>query len=374
MNLNSARNNLEISKLRLCFVGNMLGQNTGYTTSQGQIIADLFVCEGFEVTRASSKINRAARMLEIASVLIKNRRNFDVVILDVYSGLNLIMAEIVGLICKFFKLPLIMVLHGGNLPKFVEEKPRRMKRILDRANLLAAPSHFLAEKIGSSDFEIKVIPNVLDITKYTYKERSKIEPNLFWMRSFHSIYNPQMAIKVLAELKKSFPQATLTMAGMDKGIEEETKKLAEDLRLKDSVRFPGFLNAAKKTEEFSRADIFINTNHIDNMPVAVVEACAAGLPVVATEVGGLPYLLTHGENGLLVPNENVGAMVNSITNLIKKPELTLKLSANGRKLAEHSAWENVRHKWEKLFEEVLCESSIKMSAPLPERKFRSNKA
>lgn len=350
---------------RLCFAGNMLGRNAGFITTQGETVARLFAAEDYNVVCVSSKINKAARLFEIVAVLIKNRRKFDIVILDVYSGLNLIMAETVGWLCRRLKLPLIMVLHGGNLPEHAEKNPRMMQRILRRADRLAAPSRFLAEKVGASGFQINVVPNVLDIESYSFKERSEIAPKLFWMRSFHPLYNPQMAVEVLAKLKEKFPRATLTMAGVDKGIECEIKAKVSALNLSQSIRFAGWLDEKEKRKEFENADIFINTNRIDNMPVSVLEAGAAGLPVVATEVGGVPYLLSDGKNGLLVPNDDAAAMTQAVSNLLENPELTQKLSKNGRKLAEKSAWKNVRRKWEKLFDEVLEEKAVKSSASMP---------
>jgi glycosyltransferase involved in cell wall biosynthesis len=258
-----------------------------------------------------------------------------------------------------------MVLRGGDLPKFAARDLRRMRRILRRADRLIAPSRFLAEKLAVSEFEIKVIPNVIDIESYKYRERGIIEPNLFWMRSFHEVYNPQMAVEVLTELRKFYPLATLAMAGVDKGLLDEVKELAMKLGAESAVRFPGFLDAAKKREEFTLADVFINTNRVDNMPVSVLEACATGLPVVATAVGGVPYLLNDGENGLLVPNEDAEAMTRAIVNLLENPELARILSNNGRKLAEKSAWENVRREWEKLFDEILTGKAVKSSTRIP---------
>ncbi len=340
-------------KLRLCFVGSMLGRNTGHITTQGQITADLFAAEGYEVVCVSSKINKFARLAEIAAVLIKNHRRFDLVLLEVYSGLSFAIANLASLICKIFKLPQMMVLHGGNLPEYIEKHPRRTKRVLRRADCLVAPSPFLAEKIGKYGFEINIVPNVIELDSYQFRERTKLSPKLLWMRSFHPIYHPEMAIEVFAEIRKNYTDATLTMAGVDKGLEPKLKKMVAELNLADAISFPGFLNAEQKAAAFSDADIFLNTNRTDNMPVAVVEAGAFGLPIVATNVGGLPYLISHGENGLLVENENVGEMVNAVKLLLENINLARKNSRGGRVLAERSAWKNVRETWEKLFAEVL---------------------
>lgn len=363
MKLKRVRNSPPEKKPRLCFVGNMLGANAGYITTQGQIVADLFTAEHFEVTRVSSRVNRAARLAEIITVLVKKRRRFDVVVLDVYSGLNLIMAETVGWLCNLLKLPLIMVLRGGDLPKFVERKPEAMRKILGRADLLVAPSAFLADKIGRAGFEVEVVSNVLDLKRYAFRRRRALTPKLFWMRSFHPVYNPQLAVRVLAGLKARYPAATLTMAGVDKGLEAATKKLAEDLGLREAVRFPGFLDREQKAKEFARHDIFLNTNRVDNMPVAIVEAAASGLPVVATRVGGIPYLLTDGENALLVPDEDADAMTRAVRELLEKPPLAQRLAAGGRRLARRSAWKQVRGEWEKLFVRAAREKQYDFFMP-----------
>lgn len=340
-------------KTRLCFVGNMMGRNAGSVTTQGQITADLFAAEGYEVVDVSSKLNRLARLMEIITVLIKNRHRFELVLLEVYSGLSFVIAETTSLLCKIFKLPLIMVLHGGKLPEFIEKHPHWTKRVLRRANSLVAPSPFLARKIGVHGFQIEVVANVIELDLYPFRERARLSPNLLWMRSFHPIYNPEMAIKVLAELRKTYPDATLTMAGVDKGLESSVKKMTADMDLSEAVEFPGFLNAEQKAQTFSEADIFLNTTRTDNMPVAVVEACACGLPVVATNVGGLPDLISHGENGLLVENENVAEMAGAVKLLLEDTDLAQKISRGGRVLAERSVWPAVCAQWEKLFAEIL---------------------
>ncbi len=370
---NSNGLNLNLETARVCFIGNMLGHNPGYVTTQGQVVSDLLAAEGVGITSVSSKINRALRLAEIVMTLVRDHRKFDAVVLEVYSGLGFIIADVAGWLCKRFKLPLIMFLHGGNLPEFIQENPKWIRRVLDRADFLVAPSPFLAGKIGNLGYKITVIPNVIELGLYAFRERSEIRPHLVWMRSFHSIYHPEMAIEVLAELRQSVPQATLTMAGVDKGLEKKIKEMVAKKGLVPAVRFPGFLDADAKAREFAAADIYLNTNRIDNMPVSVVEACAFGLPVVATAVGGLPYLIEHRKNGLLVPDGDVKAMVKAVKSLLDNPDLTRKISQNGRNLAENSSWTKVRADWQQLFEKAVRRNSSKNEAILMDNKLSTEK-
>jgi glycosyltransferase involved in cell wall biosynthesis len=172
------------------------------------------------------------------------------------------------------------------------------------------------------------------------------------MRSFHSIYNPVMALRVLRLVRAVLPEATLTMGGQDKGLEPSLRREAVRMGVADAVRFVGFLDRAGKMREGEAADIFINTNRIDNTPVAVIEACAMGLPVVSTDVGGMRDLLSDGVSGLLVPDDDVQAMAEAILRLVRDPQLAARLSTNGRKLAEASSWEQVRVQWERLFAQL----------------------
>lgn len=337
---------------RLCIIGNMIGRTTGHVTTQGLILTDLFRKAGYEVQCASSKLNRIQRLAEVVSTIVRSRKTADVLILEVYSGLAFVLADIASLLCRLFAIPAIFVLHGGHLPSFTDRFPRWVGRTLKRADAIVAPSFFFADEMGRRGFKVDVIPNVIDLENYPLKVRRKIGPKMLWMRSFHPAYNPQLALEAFAEVRKEYPNATLVMGGPDKGLEREIRKSALSMGLGNSVRFPGFLDEASKLKEFSEADIYLNTNRVDNTPVSVIEACAMGLAVVATDVGGVSHLISDRENGLLVGDGNAAEMAGAIKTLLSDAELAERLSRNGRLLAEKSAWSNVRERWINLFVEL----------------------
>jgi glycosyltransferase involved in cell wall biosynthesis len=169
------------------------------------------------------------------------------------------------------------------------------------------------------------------------------------MRSFHPLWNPDMALRVLGRVREHVPETVLVMAGQDKGFQEQTVRLARDLNLTSAVRFAGFLDMDAKVREGNAADLYLNTNRVDNMPVSVVEACALGLPVVATRVGGIPDLLTDGDNALLVPSDDHVRMADAVLQLLRDPDLAARLSRNARSLAEQSAWQRVGPQWDGVF-------------------------
>lgn len=343
---------------KLLIVGNLLGTNPGYVTTQGLLLAERLAADGFEVTAVSSKVNKVVRLLDVVVTIVKSTGKVDLMVLEVYSGPAFVLADVAGFLAKVLGIPSVLVLHGGQLPEFSAKHKRWVRRVLGRARSLVAPSAFLAESLEESASPISVIPNAIDLETYRFRLRRKISPKMLWMRSFHPLYNPGLALDVLALVKREFPEATLVMGGVDKGLESSVKNSAREMGLEDSVRFPGFLDEAAKAEEFSKADIFLNTNRVDNMPVSVVEACAFGLPVVATDVGGLSKLIDHGENGLLVKDDDPKEMARAVIGLLNDPELAGRLSENGRKLAERSSWSNVRRQWESLFDKILSQGHV----------------
>ncbi len=341
-------------KPRLCFVGTMAGIHGNHIPTTGLTLSQLFAAVGYPVHAVSTSPHRLGRLADTLVTLTRRRHATDLVLLDVYGGLSFVVEDLVSRLCKRFRLPLIMTLHGGHFPAFIRAHPNGYRRGLQRACQLVAPSPFLAQIITDAyGFDVQVIPNVIELNNYAYRRRDQVGPNLFWMRSFHDIYHPELAIEALAGLRSLYPEARLIMGGKDKGLLEPVVKLAKTRGVADAVEFVGFLDMTGKQVQMARSDIYLNTNRVDNMPVSVLEAAASGLPIVATHVGGIPFLLTNEDTALLVPCEHPEAMTQALIRLIQSPKLARDLSERGRQLAERSAWDVVRPQWEALFAQVL---------------------
>ncbi|MDX2031493.1 MAG: glycosyltransferase family 4 protein [Blastocatellia bacterium] len=337
---------------RLCIVGPLVGRHAGYVTTQSLILSDLFAAAGYPVIAVSDRLNRYHRLAEIAATLVRRRKEYDILILDVFGGPSFVVEEIASGIARAAGRKIVMFLRGGAMPEFMARHPRWTARVLARADLILTPSPFLERALAARGIGSRVLPNVIDLSAYPHRHRRELKPRLFWMRSFHPVWNPGMAVRVLAKLGARTPAATLVMAGEDKGLQEETRRLAEQLGVADRVRFAGYLDRAGKRREGEEAEIYLNTNRIDNMPVSVLEAGAMGIPVVATNVGGIPDLLEDGETALLVPDEDADAMARAVERLLDDPALTARLSANGRALAERCSWREILPQWERIFAEL----------------------
>ena len=219
---------------------------------------------------------------------------------------------------------------------------------------MTAPSRYLCEQLKQYRPDLVLIPNGLDVGAYRPRPLSEAKPRLLWLRAFHSIYNPVLAARVMAELLRDVPEASLTMVGPDKGdgalqaVVEEAAKLGVAKR----IQFPGPIPRADVPSRMAEADIFINTTNIDNTPVSVLEAMASGLCVVSTNVGGVPYLLEHGKDALLVPPDDPVAMARAIRRVLNEPALAETLSRNARMKAGQFDWSVVVSRWDALLSAV----------------------
>jgi glycosyltransferase involved in cell wall biosynthesis len=203
--------------------------------------------------------------------------------------------------------------------------------------------------------DLRLLPNPIDLQKYQFVLRNRPRPTLIWLRAFHAIYNVPLAIRTLGLLSSSYQDSYLFLGGGDKGDGsfQETKQLVDALGLSKKVEFSGKIPNGDVPMWLQNGDIFINTTNVDNTPVSVLEAMACGLCIVSTNVGGIPYLLDHEHDALLVPPNSSEAMAAAVNRLLTEPGLSATLSEAARKKAEQFAWSKIFPTWNNLFDEIL---------------------
>ena len=329
---------------RLLYVGNKLSKH-GNTATSIETLGVFLESEGFEVYYASSKKNKILRMLDMIWNTLKYANKVDYVLIDTYSTINFWYAFIISQLCRLLSVKYITKLHGGNLPNRIKKSRNFCDMIFQNAHINVAPSNYLFKAFENNGYDKLIyIPNTIELQNYSFKKRESVTPKLLWVRSFAKIYNPTMAVKVLFGLKNEFPQAMLCMVGPVKDESyQETVQLIKELEI--DVVFTEKLSKAEWAELSKQYDIFINTTHFDNTPVSVIEAMALGLPVVSTNVGGIPFLLKHQDNALLVPDNDVEKMVYEIKKLLNNPKLARQVSENARIFVGDFDWEVVKKQW-----------------------------
>jgi glycosyltransferase involved in cell wall biosynthesis len=336
---------------KILYIGNVLSRH-GFTPTNIETLGPQLK-QSCNVVLTSDKKNKLFRLIDIAITIIIHR-NADVMLIDTYSTSAFRFAKMSGALAKRFGIPYIPILHGGNLPKRLAKANPADMLFFEEAFKLVAPSQYLFQQFQQNGLSgLVFIPNNIFLHEYSYKKRDRIRPKLLWVRSFHKMYNATMALQVMRQLVQDYPDAELCMVGPDKdGSLEQAKNLASNFKLSEKVTFTGKLDRSEWHKLAEQYDIFINTTTVDNTPVSVIEAMALGLPVVSTNVGGIPYLLTDGENALLVPNANAEEMVIAINRLVTDSALAQHLSVSGNKVVKAFDWERVKPQWDDLLEQA----------------------
>ncbi len=228
---------------------------------------------------------------------------------------------------------------------------RSGKFVLARVDRIVAPSGYLVDVFREFGLEAAVVPNLVDLSQFRYRERKPLRPHLVCTRGFHEYYSIDVVVKAFAEVKKQYPDAQLDLVGGGP-LEGDTRRLVSDLRLK-GVNFAGVATRDNIGKYYDDADIFINASWLDNMPVSVIEAFGCGTPVVTTSPESMPYLVENERTGLLSPVGDEKALAANVIRLLREPDLAARLARNAYEESRKYSWDAVRGQWVGVYRGVL---------------------
>ncbi len=331
--------------MNILYIGNKLNIH-GFTPSGVEFLGNKLKEIASNVTSVSDKKNSVLRLADMIKSILSNKKNTDYIIIDTFSSASFYFAIICSSLSFLLNKKYILILRGGRLPSRYKNSKVSFDFILKRCHTIVSPSLFLKKCFSNFGYNIKYVPNFIDLNNYPFKFRNNCEPKLFWVRSFHRTYNPILAIKVLSKLISSFPNASLCMVGPEKDeTMKNCKRLANKLGIADHIRFMGLMKKEDWIYLSKNYDIFLNTTNYDNQPVSILEAMALGFPIISTNVGGLPALLQNNENAILVEKDDVEGMLNAIKEIIMNESKSRMLSMNAREYAEFFDWQNIKNTW-----------------------------
>lgn len=327
---------------RILFVGNFLSRKRGTKGIAERIAERHAEFENLSLIMASYFENKILRLLDI---MWKGAiAEYDVMVIDVYSGTYFFVVRIATRIAVLRQKKVILNLHGGKLYELEHQIPIVFKRTMKRASVLITPSLFLKDKLGKPGYDISYLPNFIDIERFPYAQRTQSNA-LLWVRAFVSIYNPTMALQVLAEVRKEIPSATLTMIGPDHGQLSECIEIIEQLDLSEAVIIKGQIENSELIHYYHRHGVFLNTTDYESFGLAVLEAASAGIPVVSNRVGEIPYLWKEGEEMLMCDRGDVYQMTKHVVSLLQDDSQAKILSYAARQRAEQFSWEKIKTQW-----------------------------
>lgn len=301
----------------LILIGNFFGHRGG---SRGPIEDLHAAVKGryASVLHASSSLSRIGRLRDIARVVLCSVPVPTMAVVDVYSGAAFFVAFFASLVLRLRIIPYVLTLHGGGLREYALRHPILVDQLLRQAAWITCPSRFLACSFSEYSDRITIIPNPIQLSDYYSDRAGGFNKRLLWLRAFHETYNPVLAVKVFAMVRTTHSDAVMTMVGPDKGdgTLQRCRETAFDLGLIDKVTFIGGVPKSDIPALMHRHDVFLNTTHVDNMPVTLLEAMASGLVVVSTDVGGIPDLIDNNVHGVLTPDDDADAMASRLSDVL----------------------------------------------------------
>ncbi len=270
---------------------------------------------------------------------------------------------------KHWPGPTVVSFHGMDI-MLRDREPGyndRLRELIQTIPLVLARSESLARRLaelGADPARIRINRTGIPLDDFPFVPRSAPSDGAWHLVQAARLIEKKgidHALQAFAIFKKNHPAATFTIAG-DGKLRPALEKLATDLHLGDSVRFVGFQTQPELRALYERSHIFIHPSQTtetldqEGVPNAMLEAMATGLPVVATQHGGIPEAVTDGQDGYLTPERDSEALARSLENLTSTYEPTSRQAA-----------ESVREKFSSVAAIAALESHYREAISLKSR-------
>jgi glycosyltransferase involved in cell wall biosynthesis len=266
-------------------------------------------------------------------------------------------------ICALRDVPVIINYRGGLAREFLSRFSWIVLPTLRRAKAVIVPSRFLQEIFAEHGIQADIIPNGVDLATFRPSDAQKKSLHVVVTRNLERIYGIDLALRAIALLRQDYPELKVSIAGVgpERGALE---RQVTQLELSGCVRFTGALDAAGVASLYRDADIMLNPSRVDNTPNALIEAAACGVPIVSTDVGGIPHLVEHGQSAWLVDSEDPEALAAGLRRVLSDRSLRETLRTNGLALAQSCSWEVVRRRWMSVYQRIAGHDSVGQHAPV----------
>jgi glycosyltransferase involved in cell wall biosynthesis len=284
-------------------------------------------------------------------LLVRQLARADVVHVFSASYTSFLLAPLPAmLIARALGRPVVLNYRSGEAPDHLQRSAIARKTVA-QVNLNVVPSRFLVDVFRRFGIDATIVPNIVDPERFQYRERNPFRPRLVSTRNFDALYNVTTTIRAFRLVQDRWPDATLTLVGGGPQA-AELRALTEQLRLRN-VTFAGRVKPDEIAAFYAANDIYIQSPNIDNMPTSVLEAFASGLPVVSTEAGGVPAILTHGEHGLLARLADYETLGHHVLRLLDNPDYARRLARTANATTHACTWPAVRGQWVSAYRSVL---------------------
>jgi len=270
-----------------------------------------------------------------------------------------------GLLASSFGIPSAVFIQGiveklpldsYRIPAWKQSFMKRIeRRAILRVNAVIAENKFAADWALSINPLLKtaiiphpVVPDFFDVV-------SAYEPRFIFIGSVNSNKGPDRIARAFAAIAPKYPGAEFVVIGPPGNAVVDLNELINQRGLSGQIKMVGTLDRAELKEQMSRACCLVLASKMDTSPNVITEAHAAGLPVIATRVGGIPEMIEEGKDGFLVDVDDESALTDRMERFLISRELAAQMGASGRKsVAEHNAYDGVVEKYVSFLTEVAA--------------------
>ncbi len=254
------------------------------------------------------------------------------------------------LIGRLYGRKVLLNYHSGEAEDHLRRWRRTALPVMRMADALIVPSEYLVRILHPFGLASSAIFNVVETATFRFRPRRPLRPVFLSNRNFQQHYRVDNVLRAFALVQRRVPEAQLTVAGYGP-LREQLEQLAGELGLKHTT-FVGRVEQEDIPALYDRTDIFLNGSEIDNQPLSILEAYASGLPLVTTDAGGIPDMVTHEVTGLMVPAGDIAGMAASAVRLLEDDELAQRLIANGRDECARYGWPVLGPQWSSCYHQL----------------------
>lgn len=347
---------------------------SGGMANQTQLLADLMQSEGNVVTSVQTNapykpqlvskipvLRALFRLIPYKLNLMRMCKQVDVIHVMANSGWSwhLFVTPCVW-IAKFYQKPVVINYHGGEAEIFFQKSINVVKPTLRACSKIIVPTQFLTEVFNKYNIVTQIVPNTIDLTVFNpqpeqSQQQTAQQINILIARNLELIYDNETAIKAFNIVYQKNQHARLTIAGTGPEL-QNLQQLVERLGITHVVKFAGRVDRHTMAKLFKQSQVMINPSTADNMPISILESLASGVPVVTTNVGGIPYLVENENTALLVDVRDYQAMSKAIDRLINDESLRTRLINNGVEQVKKYAWDSVKHQWQTVYQDSISKA------------------
>ncbi len=262
------------------------------------------------------------------------------------------------LVGQLFRKKVLLNYHSGE----AEDHLKRWRSAIPTIKMVDAvvvPSDYLVRVFAGFDLPARAIYNLIDTAKFRFRERVPLRPVFLANRNLEIHYGVDRVLNALALIQKEIPEASLTVAG-DGSQRPALEDLARSLNLQHT-KFVGQVPPDTIIEQYDGADIYLNGSEIDNQPLSILEAFACGLPIVTTDAGGIPDIVTDQKTGFVVPRGDYRRMAECALRLLREPQLAKEFSDQGLAECRKYSWEAVKDSWLDVYHGLNRNSDVSVS-------------